>query len=308
MTLMVVQLYDLSKYFDKEVQSDTLDVLHRRKVDPKACRVWAKLNDTRIQARTGVGKTEWAEIGECIGQGTIGGALASQASLDDGVEAQFGGSLEEIQYGSVEMGPILFQDDIAHGAQSLLQARIANMRMDFVVKEKRLSLNESKSVVIFMGSEKIKTRARVEISEKPLMCGRLVTKEIVRDKWLGDYLHTGGLGESVMETIRQRMGKVKGAVLEVAAIVEDYRAQLVGGFETGLLLWETCCIPSLLHNAGTWVELPGAAVKELNRLQDWTLRLFLRQGLGVPTASLGARSPRHGAESVERDGLHDPPL
>ena len=45
--------------------------------------------------------TDKADIGVVIGQGTIGGALASQASLDDSIHGQFKGSQEEVRYGSV---------------------------------------------------------------------------------------------------------------------------------------------------------------------------------------------------------------
>ena len=34
--------------------------------------------------------------------------------------------------------------------------------------------------------------------------------------------------------------------------VKDYRAQGIGGFLTGLVLWERCAIPSLLYNCSTW--------------------------------------------------------
>ena len=78
--------------------SNTLDVLYRRGVHPKVCRLWAKLNITRIQVRTGVGNTEKEDIGAVIGQGTIGGAIASQGSLDDGIRGQFMGSQEELRY------------------------------------------------------------------------------------------------------------------------------------------------------------------------------------------------------------------
>ena len=63
------------------------------------------MNNTRIQVRTGVGNTKKAEIGFVIGQGTIGGALASQASLDDGIDGQFFGSQEELKYEAVPMSP-----------------------------------------------------------------------------------------------------------------------------------------------------------------------------------------------------------
>ena len=123
-----------------------MDVLYRRGVDPKVCRLWAKLNETRIQVRTGVGNTEKAEIGTVIGQGTIGGAIASQGSLDDGIRDQFQGSQEEIRYGSVEMGPLIFQDDLLEGSPGVIEARAANIRVATVMKQKRLTLNEDKSV------------------------------------------------------------------------------------------------------------------------------------------------------------------
>ena len=66
--LTVGQAHDVAKYFDKEVHSDTINIMRRREVDPKVCRLWAGLNDTRVKAQTGVGDTEWAEVGPFIGQ------------------------------------------------------------------------------------------------------------------------------------------------------------------------------------------------------------------------------------------------
>jgi hypothetical protein len=57
--------------------------------------------------------------------------------------------------------------------------------------------------------------------------------------------------------------------------------------ETALLLWEACCIPSLLHGAGTWGDIKPATEKRLNALQQWFLRLVLQVGPGAPLASLG---------------------
>ena len=43
------ELYDISKFFYRESLVDTMDMMYRREVDPKACRLWAKLNlDTRV--------------------------------------------------------------------------------------------------------------------------------------------------------------------------------------------------------------------------------------------------------------------
>jgi hypothetical protein len=56
--------------------------------------------------------------------------------------------------------------------------------------------------------------------------------------------------------------------------------------ETALLMWEACAIPSLLHGAGTWVEITPATERTLNSLQQWFLRLVLQVGPGAPLASL----------------------
>ena len=60
--LFVLQEYDLSKFFDKEVLEDVMDTLNSMCVDKKAYRARSKLNEnTRIRVKTGVGCTEWSE-------------------------------------------------------------------------------------------------------------------------------------------------------------------------------------------------------------------------------------------------------
>jgi hypothetical protein len=52
---LIIQCWDLSKYFDKEMIEDAILTCYKRKVNPKAVRLWHKLNqDTRIQVKTGV--------------------------------------------------------------------------------------------------------------------------------------------------------------------------------------------------------------------------------------------------------------
>ena len=91
---------------------------------------------------------------------------------------------------------------------------------------------------------------------------------------LGQVISSGGLAESVAATVEAREGKIRGACLEIAQIVNDWRAHVVGGMETGLLLWEACCVPSLLNGAGTWVNISKATEKKCNQIQYWGLRLF----------------------------------
>ena len=186
----------------------------------------------------------------------------------------------------MEMGPLIFQDDLLENSPGVKEARAANVRVAAVMKEKRLHLNRDKSVCLLWGTNKQKNKLKEELAENPLMCGEVEMKMTDADKWLGDYLHTDGLAASVLETISQREGKVKGAALEIAAIVDDWRSHVVGGFVSGFLLWESCCVSSLLHNSGSWVGLSGQAEQRLESLQLWFLRLLLRQGPGVASGSL----------------------
>ena len=133
---VLLQTSDLSKFFDKEMIEDAILTGYKRGADPKACRLWYKMNaGTRIRVKTGAGLSEFIEAGAVVGQGTLGGALVSQAVLDEGISEQFApGGEDEMTYGSVPMAPVIFQDDVLHAAGGIKEARNANARMSRVVK------------------------------------------------------------------------------------------------------------------------------------------------------------------------------
>ena len=106
--------------------------------------------------------------------------------------AQFEGS-SKMAYGSVEVLPYMFQDDFGNTCDSVLSARVANMKVDVMAKEKRLTLNQDKTVCLVMGSKEQKEEVMRELELKPLMCGEFETKLVKYDKWLGDWIHSGGL-------------------------------------------------------------------------------------------------------------------
>jgi hypothetical protein len=86
--------------------------------------------------------------------------------------------------------------------------------------------------------------------------------------------------------VKNREGKIRGAALEIAQIVNDWRSHLAGGMVTAVTMWERCCVPSLLHGAGTWVDISPETIKRLNSTQQWYWRLILQVGPGAPLASL----------------------
>jgi hypothetical protein len=125
-----------------------------------------------------------------------------------------------------------------------------------------------------------------ELQIKPLFCGQVEFKVEDRIKWLGQVLSSAGLAKFVADTVTSREGKIRGACLEIAQVVNDWRSRAVGGLETALFLWESVCIPSLMHGAGTWTEISSDTEYKLNQIHFWYLRLVIQIGPGSPCASL----------------------
>ena len=60
---------------------------------------------------------------------------------------------------------------------------------------------------------------------------------------------------------------------------------MVGGMETALLLWEICCVPSLLYGFGTWTGISKTTEKQLNQKLNCFLRLVLQPGASLAALS-----------------------
>ena len=94
------QVYDLSKYFDKEILKDAMDTLYKCGIKVKLYRLWYEMyKDSQIRVKTASGLTEVKTTGENVTQGSIGGAILSSANLDKTLCSYFGGSDCEISYG-----------------------------------------------------------------------------------------------------------------------------------------------------------------------------------------------------------------
>ena len=220
-------------------------------------------------------------------RGSKSKTLVSQAVLDEAVMEHFepGGHLQ-IEYGTVPLAPLMWVDDMLSATGGLQKAREVNTKVDKLMKQRGLNLNEDKSICIVIGTKKQKRDATEQIADEPLMCGNFETKEKQEDKWLGQIISARGLADSVAKTVASREGKIKGACLEISLVVNDWRARAVGGMETALMLWKTCVIPSLLHGAGTWQEMSKQTEKQLNSIQNWFIRLMLQVGPGAPLSAL----------------------
>ena len=181
------------------------------------------------------------------------------------------GGEEEVNYGKIKMAPLIFQDDFLHATENAEKARETNKKINILVKERGLKLNQKKTVCLVLGSKKQKEAISRDLKETPIMCGEFETKEVESDKWLGQIMSSKGLADSVTKTIEEKEPKIRAACLEIADIIQDWRAQVVGGIESALVMWEACCIPSLLTGARTWVGITPAGERRMETLQHCTV-------------------------------------
>ena len=243
---MIFTLVDLVSFFDRENIHDIMATLHDVGINSTAVRLWCKLNqNTEIRVQTSAGMTDTAIVGDVIGQGTAGAALVSQLNLDHGMNDYFGGSSDEIYYGSVRCEYVAYQDDVGKPSAGVMQAQASNIKMSNLFKEKGLSAHPDKTGYIVFGSRGYKEKISTELENCELSLGDFPVKRKNCDRYLGQILHTDGVKASVEATIAEREGKLKGAIFEVKSIIEDFQMQALGGMMAAWHLWERAMVPSL---------------------------------------------------------------
>ena len=73
---LLVQFYDLKKYFDSESLKDAMNALYHCGIKGKLYRLFFELNKSNnVNIQTTYGMTESAETGENVSQGSVGGGL-----------------------------------------------------------------------------------------------------------------------------------------------------------------------------------------------------------------------------------------
>ena len=284
----IIQCIDISKFFDKENLRDALNALHTAGVCGKVYRLWYKLNqNTRIAVQTGAGLTAERDTGETLGQGTVGGALASALNIDEELNAHFESSESEVCYGSIRLQPVSFQDDILRVCSTRDQAQDGYARFEAVFNSKLLQIHPTKSCYLVVGSDrKTKELIRQEIMKRPLVYDSFQMQSKNEEKWLGDYLSDQGISKSVEVTINNRYGKIQAAIFELKAVLEDLRMQSIGGLKCGLDIWELALIPSLTNNCGTWTQISQQSVDKLDKLQNLFLQVLFAVGQSCPRPAL----------------------
>ena len=241
---------------------------------------------TNIKVRTGVGTSSEQETGEGVGQGSLDGAILSASSIDYTVNKFFSKSVYEISYGDITIQPLLYQDDVFRLCLDPFSAQIGNEFMDNVMETKLLDFNLDKSCYIIIGDTDAKVKMKEQFKSAPLTLSGKPMKEVDSEKYLGDYISTLGTTDTALITVKKRHNKAMNAIREIKTVIEDCRAEVVGGIITGLEIWEVAVIPYLINNCDTWAYMPKQALDILDSLQNQFLRSLLATPRGSPTPAL----------------------
>ena len=93
---------------------------------------------------------------------------------------------------------------------------------------------------------------------------------------------------SAEATVQERVGRLKGATLEIKTIIEEFQMQAVGGMMAAWILWERALIPSLLSGAGTWFGMKDSkkTIDMCDNLQNFFWRVMLMVPESCPKIAL----------------------
>ena len=251
---LIICFWDYSTFFDSESEIDVMNEIYNLGVRGKLYRLLYKINqETYIQVKTAVGVTRVEKRSEGISQGTVDGAVLSSAGIGGGVDEYFRDSEHEIWYHEVRLQPQSFVDDVARMAAGRLEAQAGNNLMETIAETKLLSYNMDKSVYMVVGEGGNKKGMEDDLEKDPLMlCGQKM-KRTESYSYLGTAISEKGIGESVKETIKGKLGKVKHMIFEIKSVIEDFRNNVPGGICTGTLIWEAAVVPFLFHSSECWM-------------------------------------------------------
>ena len=186
-----------------------------------------------------------------------------------------------MEYGDVRLQPMAYQDDIMKGSKNALDARTRNIKLAAMLKDKGLNAHPDKICYIVCGSKQFKEMVDKDFKANPLIFDKFPVKQKVSDKYLGQVLHMGGVEQSATATVQERSGRIKGASLEIKAIVEEYQLQSIGGLMAAREL-----IPSLLSGAGTWLGECKEAIGLCEQIQNFFWRIILKVPESCPKVAL----------------------
>ena len=267
---LIIEFLDLIKAFDKMILRNVMTDLWKCQVRGKIWRVIYLMNkQATISIKTNFGKTETIKIGETLKQGSVMASLLA-AMHTDTVNMLFEHQGLGTYYGKIQIGNLIFQDDIVRIEHNPDLMNTANKQFLAFKNKNRMEFHPTKSS--FLTSKN--THPLITIGSTKL-------QQSSEYKYLGDILTPDG---KPTLTIKSRRNRITGLTAELNAIIETLHQthlniDAIMQYHNGIIL------PTLLINSETW-ELSKQHLASLETIQNITLKRLLRMPSSTPTIGL----------------------
>ena len=114
-------------------------------------------------------------------------------------------------------------------ATTVESTRSWSIKISAMMDQKGFKCHPTKTLCIAIGSEEYWSEVKRKVESDPVMFGNFTVNFQESEVYLGDVIFAQGLDMRVELTINRRLGKVKGAINEAKAIMEDFQMQAIGG-------------------------------------------------------------------------------
>ena len=153
------------------------------------------------------------------------------------------------------------------------------------INKQLLSFNNDKSSYTILGNKKARKKLKEQCDKSPLVLNGEFMKETNAVKILGDFICLD-LGESVHQTVMRRLGLAKHAAYELRTIVEDTRANKIGGNNIAFEIFDASIVTMVLHNCESWVSIPKKTFRALTNFFNTFYCCIFCIGSGCPISNL----------------------
>ena len=156
--------------------------------------------------------------------------------------------------------------------------------------EKGLKAHETKTTYVIVGNKQYREKMQEEASNNPVVFGDIVCQPSSSEIYLGEVIHSQGLEAGVEATIDHRLGKVRGAMYKVKALIEDFRLQAITGMEGAWILWERSILPTLMSGSGSWIGISKKIYDKIDEIQGEYLRMIYSCPPSTPKPALRSQA------------------
>ena len=221
---------------------------------------------SNITVKTPFGDTYPFLAEEIVKQGTVLGPILNNCSLDDVCKEGKG-----YQYGSVELKPFEFVDDIADPNRNKYDAQISNKVITCIQELKKLKFSSEKCKIMKINSSSNTDTSFIEDRALDIENSTSYPGDVFNDK-----------GDNTA-LCKDRADKAVGTIIELFSICKEVN---FGTFKISnlLTLYQSVFIPRLIYNCEAWFNLKAKDYQVLQKLQ----LNFLRRVMDVPRTTPNA--------------------